>query len=64
MCILTYGLPADAVDEYVEIVELTALESLEHLCHAVISTFSKEYLHSPNTADVARLNVLITSGCQ
>jgi hypothetical protein len=30
MCILVYGLPADVVDEYVQIMESTARESLEH----------------------------------
>jgi hypothetical protein len=55
MRILMYGLPADAVDKYVQIVESTTRESLEHFCRAVISVFDKEYLCSPNTADVARL---------
>jgi hypothetical protein len=55
MCILAYGFPTDIVDEYVQITESTTRESLEHFCHAVISTFGKEYLCSPNTADVACL---------
>jgi hypothetical protein len=55
MCILAYGLPVDAVNEYVQIAESTARESLEHFCHAVISAFGKEYLRSPNTTDVAHL---------
>jgi hypothetical protein len=55
MCILAYGFPTDIVDEYVQITESTTHESLEHFCHAVISTFGKEYLCSPNTADVACL---------
>jgi hypothetical protein len=55
MRILTYGLPADAVDEYVQIGELTARESLDHFHCAVIDAFDKEYLRSSNTADVARL---------
>jgi hypothetical protein len=55
MRILVYGLPADAVDEYVQIVESTACESLEHFYRAVISAFGKEYLRSPNTTDVACL---------
>jgi hypothetical protein len=37
MRILTYGLPADAVDEYVQIAKSTTRESLEHFCRAVIS---------------------------
>jgi hypothetical protein len=55
MRILTYGLPANTIDEYVQIIESTARESFEHFCHVVISAFGKEYLHSPNTADVVRL---------
>jgi hypothetical protein len=55
MRILTYGLSANTIDEYVQIIESTARESFEHFCHVVISAFGKEYLHSPNTADVVRL---------
>jgi hypothetical protein len=55
MHILLYGMPADIIDEYVQIVEPTTHESLEHFCCAVISAYGKEYLHSPNTADVAHL---------
>jgi hypothetical protein len=55
MRILTYGLPADAVDEYVQIGESTARESLDHFHREVIDVFDKEYLRSSNTADVARL---------
>jgi hypothetical protein len=52
---LVYGLPVDAVDEYVQIAESIARESLEHFCRAVISAFGKEYLRFSNTADVAHL---------
>jgi hypothetical protein len=55
MCILAYGLPADAVNEYVQIAESTAHESLEHFYYAIISAFGKEYLCSPYAANVARL---------
>jgi hypothetical protein len=53
--ILTYGLPADVVDEYVQIEESTAHGSLDHFCRVVIDAFGKECLHSPNTADVTHL---------
>jgi hypothetical protein len=53
--ILAYGLPADAVDEYVEIGETTARDALRHFCSAVIDAFGKEYLRSPTPEDVARL---------
>ncbi|TVU25793.1 hypothetical protein EJB05_28302 [Eragrostis curvula] len=55
MRILAYGLPADAVDEYVQIGESTAREALYHFCSVVIAAFGKEYLRSPTPADVARL---------
>ncbi|XP_072147476.1 uncharacterized protein [Setaria viridis] len=55
MRILTYGVPADAVDEYVRIGESTARKALHHFCRAVIDVFSEYYLWAPNATDVARL---------
>ncbi|KAG5549109.1 hypothetical protein RHGRI_014472 [Rhododendron griersonianum] len=52
---LAYGAPADFVDEYVRIGATTALKSLRRFLRAVIEVYSKEYLRSPNAADVARL---------
>jgi hypothetical protein len=34
-----YGMPADAIDEYVQIGESTAREALHRFCSAVISAF-------------------------
>jgi hypothetical protein len=53
--ILSYSLPADAVDEYVRIGESTARKVLHHFCRAIISIFGEYYLRAPNTEDVARL---------
>ncbi len=53
--ILAYGIPADAVDEYVRIGDSTANLAIDMFCHAVISAFEGVYLRAPNTADVARL---------
>ena len=53
--ILAYGLPADAVDEYVRIGESTAHKALHHFCRAIISVFGEYYLRAPNAEDVARL---------
>jgi hypothetical protein len=39
--ILAYGLPADAVDEYIRIGESTAREALNHFCAAVINVFGQ-----------------------
>jgi len=55
MRILAYGLPADAVDEYVCIGDSTARQALNHFCQAVIEVFGEQYLRAPNEADVARL---------
>jgi len=55
MRILAYGLPLDAVDEYVQIGTSTAREALNHFCSAVITAFGEEYLRSPTLVDVARL---------
>jgi len=55
MRILAYGLPADAVDEYVRIGDSTARQALNHFCQAVIEVFGEQYLRAPNEADVARL---------
>ena len=53
--ILTYGTPADSVDEYIRIGESTVIESLRRFVKAVIAMFGDHYLRSPNNIDVARL---------
>jgi hypothetical protein len=53
--ILAYGVPADAVDEYVRISESTARESLNHLCAAVINVFRQHYLRAPTPEDIAQI---------
>ncbi|XP_021306905.1 uncharacterized protein LOC110431742 [Sorghum bicolor] len=55
MRMLTYGLPADATDEYIRIGESTALESLRRFVAAVVEIFRDEYLRHPNEADTTRL---------
>ncbi|XP_072146396.1 uncharacterized protein [Setaria viridis] len=52
---LTYGVAADATDDYVRIGESTAIESLRRFVSAVIEVFGDEYLRSPNEDDTARL---------
>jgi hypothetical protein len=41
VCILAYGLPVDAVNEYVRIAESTVCEALNHFCAAVINVFGQ-----------------------
>ncbi|XP_062188941.1 uncharacterized protein LOC133892271 [Phragmites australis] len=52
---LTYGLAADAIDDYIRIGESTAIESLKRFVKAIIEVFGDEYLRSPNNNDTARL---------
>ncbi|XP_062021009.1 uncharacterized protein LOC133737487 [Rosa rugosa] len=52
---LAYGVPADYVDEYVQIGESTAIESLKRFVVAVVEVFGDEYLRSPNSDDLTRL---------
>ena len=52
---LTYGVPADSVDDYIRIGESTAIESLKRFVKAVVAIFNDEYLRSPNNNDIARL---------
>ena len=53
--ILAYGVPADAVDEYVRIGESTAREALGRFCRAVIGVYGEWYLRAPNNDDLAML---------
>ena len=55
---LTYGVPADAMDEYVCIGESTAIESLRRFVAVVVDLFEEEYLRYPNEADTTRLLAL------
>ena len=48
---LTYGVLADATDEYVRIGESTTIESLRKFVVAVVDIFVDEYLRSPNEAN-------------
>jgi len=52
---ITYGVPADATDEYVRIGESTVLESLRRFVAAVVDIFEDEYLRYPNESDTACL---------
>ncbi|XP_028118239.1 uncharacterized protein LOC114315829 [Camellia sinensis] len=58
MRILSYGVTADAVDDYIRIGESTAIQSLQHFCNSIIEIFGPEYLRSPTSIDIARLLVI------
>ncbi|XP_028056541.1 uncharacterized protein LOC114260593 [Camellia sinensis] len=55
MRMLTYGVAADSVDDYVRIRENTTIESLQRFVEAVVAIFSNVYLRMPNKDDIAIL---------
>jgi hypothetical protein len=52
---LTYGVAADAMDDYIRIRESTTIESLRRFVSGVVGVFGGEYLRSPNEDDTSRL---------
>lgn len=52
---LAYGLPADAIEEYVKTGESTTIESMKRFYRAMIEIFSKRYLRATIANNVARL---------
>ncbi|XP_074352314.1 uncharacterized protein LOC141691474 [Apium graveolens] len=55
MCMLAYGVSADAVDDYVRIGKSTVNENLKKFVSNIIMIFKSEYLQKPNSNDVQRL---------
>ena len=52
---LSYGVVADFMDEYVRIAETTTITSMKKICCSSDCYFLEEYLRSPNNEDIARL---------
>ena len=52
---ISYGVSADFMDQYIRIGESTIVESLRRLVRAIIEMFRGEYLRSRNEQDTARL---------
>ena len=52
---LSYGVPADFLDQYIHIGESTVIQSLRRFVKAVVEVFGEEYLRFPNENDTARL---------
>ncbi|KAM7510997.1 hypothetical protein LguiB_009872 [Lonicera macranthoides] len=52
---LSYGVPADFIDEYIQIGQSISIESLIHFCDGVIDIFEERYLRKPNSDDIAKL---------
>lgn len=53
--ILAYGLPPDAIDDYLCMSSTTARETLRRFCCAVIDTLGPEYLRSATTAEIKKM---------
>ena len=52
---LSYGVAADAIDEYVRIGESTSIETLKRFVRAVVNIYDEQYLRAPTPTDTARL---------
>ncbi|KAG2221286.1 hypothetical protein INT45_000199 [Circinella minor] len=55
MQMLAYGGPADAVNEYFRMAPYTVREALKEFCRAIIRSYGKTYLRSPNEEDLKRI---------
>jgi hypothetical protein len=58
---LSYGVPKDAVDEYVRISESSAHESLSMFCRAVCELYGAEYGRQPTEDDLRRILKIIAN---
>ncbi|KAM1742163.1 hypothetical protein ACFX12_012191 [Malus domestica] len=52
---MTYGSPADSMDETHGMFEFTCLDTLEQFCDTIVQVYKDEYLHEPNQEDLNRL---------
>ncbi|KAH9080818.1 hypothetical protein Ae201684P_007906 [Aphanomyces euteiches] len=53
--VLSYGITADAVDEYCRIAESTAMICVKRYCKAIVETYESQYLRSPNADDISSI---------
>ena len=52
---LAYGVPADSLDEYLQMSKDSVLLSTKKFCEAVIDKFGEEYLRAPTEEDLQRI---------
>ena len=52
---LAYGIPANLVDDHLEMGVIQAIKSMNHFAVAIVQVFVEEYLRAPNAQDTARL---------
>lgn len=55
MRMLSYGIPADLLDDMVRMGEQTILDSLKEFTNSVVNSFGDEYLRSPTIEDMNRI---------
>lgn len=55
LSMLSYGLPADLADDLFNMQRSTARISLEEFCITINTCFAEEYLHSPTTESMFRV---------
>ena len=53
--LLTYGIPADLVDDHLAMGESQAIMCVKRFTVRIVQVFGPEYLRSPNAEDAARL---------
>lgn len=53
--IMAYGLPPDAIDDYLEMSESTARETIKRFCAAVVASLGPIYLREPTDADIKKM---------
>jgi hypothetical protein len=51
MRVITYGIPVDYTDEYLQIVEDTTMDSVRRFARMIIKLFGPTYLRAPNDED-------------
>lgn len=55
LCMLAYGLAADALDEYLQFPEDSVLLSTKSFCEQITNCFGSEYLRKPMESDRSRI---------
>jgi len=58
MRMLTYGICADATDEYCRLSETSAILSFKMFCRSIVQIFAKTYLRLPTMHDIAKQLIL------
>jgi hypothetical protein len=52
---MTYGIPADLVDDHLAMSEIQAIKSFKRFVVAMVEVFRPKYLRAPNAQEMPRL---------